>query len=221
MPIPFRQGRRPCRKARPPLTDWLGVAQPAPSGGALLFGYFLLGKQEKVTRPPAGGRKPAAGEPGRGNASIERKHWIPAYAGMTSYGVWQSSCDNQAQRHRRTRFAGHFGATPARVPRVSRLSCPGRDDAKNEAMRQSPAPQPLSAKGKRSKALRCTRRTRISRRQTTTRPIKKPALRRAFPFNRYNQIRRWRPNNSSSGQRTPAAHECRSARPQRSTAAGL
>ncbi len=24
--------------------------------GALLFGYFLLGKQEKVTRPPAGGR---------------------------------------------------------------------------------------------------------------------------------------------------------------------
>ena len=25
-------------------------------GGALLFGYFLLGKQEKVTRPPAGGR---------------------------------------------------------------------------------------------------------------------------------------------------------------------
>ena len=40
--------------------------------GALLFGYFLLGKQEKVTRPLAGGRKPAAGEPDRNDATTER-----------------------------------------------------------------------------------------------------------------------------------------------------
>src|SRR5579862_8882796 len=41
--------------------------------GALLFGYFLLGKQEKVTRPPAGGRKPAAGEPGRDTATTKHR----------------------------------------------------------------------------------------------------------------------------------------------------
>ena len=64
MPIPFRRGRSPVEKpGRPSRTGRLH--RPAPSGGALLFGYFLLGKQEKVTRPPAGGRKPAAGEPGR------------------------------------------------------------------------------------------------------------------------------------------------------------
>ena len=40
--------------------------------GALLFGYFSLGKQRKVTRPPAGGRKPAAGGPGRGDATAVR-----------------------------------------------------------------------------------------------------------------------------------------------------
>jgi len=48
---------------------------------ALLFGYFdaklvpwdLLGKQEKVTRPPAGGRKPAAGEPGRRIATTKHR----------------------------------------------------------------------------------------------------------------------------------------------------
>jgi len=38
-----------------------------------LGGYFSLGKQRKVTRPPAGGRKPAAGEPGHDHATNERK----------------------------------------------------------------------------------------------------------------------------------------------------
>jgi len=46
--------------------------QGASSGGALLFGYFLLGKQEKVTRAAAAARKPAAGEPGRDNATTVR-----------------------------------------------------------------------------------------------------------------------------------------------------
>jgi len=68
-PFLFARARRPCRKARPPLTDWLGAAQPAPSGGAFSFGYFSLGKQRKVTRAAAAARKPAAGEPGRENAT--------------------------------------------------------------------------------------------------------------------------------------------------------
>jgi hypothetical protein len=51
-------------------------AQTAPSGGALLFGYFLLGKQEKVTRPPAGGRKPAAGEQAGDKASEKNRGQI-------------------------------------------------------------------------------------------------------------------------------------------------
>jgi len=56
-----------------------------------LGGYFSLGKQRKVTRPPAGGRKPAVpqglpsgrNEPGRGNATTqgqEQSHWTPALA---------------------------------------------------------------------------------------------------------------------------------------------
>ncbi len=51
--------------------------------GAVSFGYFSLGKQRKVTRPPAGGRKPAAGEPDRGTVDKSQSHWIPAFAGMT------------------------------------------------------------------------------------------------------------------------------------------
>ena len=39
-------------KPRPPFTDLAGMdARQAPPRGALLFGYFLLGTQEKVTRP--------------------------------------------------------------------------------------------------------------------------------------------------------------------------
>jgi len=45
--------------------------------GALLFGYFLLGKQEKVTRSPAGERN-ACHE--QANA---KSKWIPAFAGTT------------------------------------------------------------------------------------------------------------------------------------------
>src|SRR5579859_2023829 len=39
--------------------------------GALSLGYFSLGKQRKVTRPPAGGRKHAAGEPDRHSATTK------------------------------------------------------------------------------------------------------------------------------------------------------
>ena len=69
MPIPFRQGRKPCRKARLPLTP-----RRAPPGehriwGALSLGYFSLGTQRKVTRPSADGRNARrAGEQPDGNA---------------------------------------------------------------------------------------------------------------------------------------------------------
>src|SRR6516225_12066425 len=60
---PVEKPGRPSRTGRP--------HRPAPDGGAVSFGYFSLGKQRKVTRPPAGGRKPAAGEPDRDIATIE------------------------------------------------------------------------------------------------------------------------------------------------------
>jgi hypothetical protein len=54
MPIIFRQGRMPCRKTRPALTDLPGMdARQAPSGVAFLFGYLSLWpRKEKVTRSP-------------------------------------------------------------------------------------------------------------------------------------------------------------------------
>jgi len=63
-------------------------------GGALLFGYFLLGKQEKVTRAHgcarnAHGREAGFAERGRSRtktkAKTKAKSWIPAFAGMTTY----------------------------------------------------------------------------------------------------------------------------------------
>ena len=52
MSMPFRQGRMPCRKARPRLTDLPGRSPASAKWGAPLFGYFLSGNREKVTRPP-------------------------------------------------------------------------------------------------------------------------------------------------------------------------
>jgi len=60
-----------------------------------LGGYFSLGKQRKVTGPPAGGRKPAVpqglpsgrNEPDRRittTKSQEQSHWTPASAGVTA-----------------------------------------------------------------------------------------------------------------------------------------
>ena len=49
-----------------------GKARKARHRGGLSLGYFSLATHREVTRPPAGGRKPAAGEPGRGHASKER-----------------------------------------------------------------------------------------------------------------------------------------------------
>jgi len=50
----FSPGQEPRRKARPPLTDWLGKAQTAPSGGAVSLGIatisvvtFLWASKEK------------------------------------------------------------------------------------------------------------------------------------------------------------------------------
>src|SRR5690348_14076578 len=47
---------------------------------AVSFDYFSLGPQRKVTRAPAGDRKPAAGEPRRGEARKHQKQkaFLPA-----------------------------------------------------------------------------------------------------------------------------------------------
>src|ERR1700761_9787729 len=55
-PHAYLEGRRPGRRV---------------IRGAVSFGYFSLGKQRKVTRPPAGGRKPAAGEQAGRNETTE------------------------------------------------------------------------------------------------------------------------------------------------------
>jgi len=49
----FSSGQEPCRKARPDPRAWSAAgAEGRRTQGAVLFGYFLLGKQEKVTRRP-------------------------------------------------------------------------------------------------------------------------------------------------------------------------
>ena len=59
MSAPFRQGRMPCRKARPQLTDLPGRdARQAPSGMAFLFGYlYSLATQRESNSGAAGARK--------------------------------------------------------------------------------------------------------------------------------------------------------------------
>jgi len=56
------------------------LPQAARHPGCVLFGYFLLHKQEKVTRAWDARGKPN----GRGQRGIKIKNWIPAFAGMTS-----------------------------------------------------------------------------------------------------------------------------------------
>ena len=62
-------------------------------GGALLFGYFLLGKQEKVTRAHGCARNTTRTWGGfRETPKIKSKDkgrsWIPAFAGMTRWKVF-------------------------------------------------------------------------------------------------------------------------------------
>ena len=55
-------------------------------GGALLFGYFLLGKQEKVTRAHGCAWNPQGRE--SVFAKSRRSNWIPAFAGMAKVGLF-------------------------------------------------------------------------------------------------------------------------------------
>jgi hypothetical protein len=56
MPIPFRRGRSPVEKLGTRPRTWRAKPGRRLIRGALSLGYFSLGKQRKVTRPPAGGR---------------------------------------------------------------------------------------------------------------------------------------------------------------------
>ena len=101
----------------------------APHSGCLLFGYFLLGKQEKVTRSPgmASETRRDAGrlsrnteaqskelDPGlrrddevggfRRNDEREPRRWVPAFAGMTRWVELDPS-------RRRDDEVGDFAAT--------------------------------------------------------------------------------------------------------------
>jgi len=71
----------PSSEPRPDLAHPQRVARRARLPGGVLFGYFLLHKQEKVTRSHGCERK---NEGMRPPANQEQRHWIPASAGMTS-----------------------------------------------------------------------------------------------------------------------------------------
>src|ERR1700743_2157230 len=106
----FARAGCPVEKPRNPHA-YLEGQRPARRGirGAVSFGYFSLGKQRKVTRSPAGGRKPAAGEPGRDPATT-----ADSGPRMTAAGGWR-----KARRVAR-RDAGQFFARagcPVEKPR--------------------------------------------------------------------------------------------------------
>ncbi|RDI97604.1 hypothetical protein DVT68_15030 [Dyella solisilvae] len=63
----------PVDKPRNPPANLEGVARKACHRGGLSFGYFSLATQRKVTRCPAGLRKPAAGEQAGGNPKSKAK----------------------------------------------------------------------------------------------------------------------------------------------------
>jgi hypothetical protein len=87
-----------CRQTPQPTRDpdFAGTQNQARHRGVLLFGYFLLDKQEKVTRPPLRGTKLAKSQQqkpreadrfnsprmNRENRTLQSP-WIPACAGMT------------------------------------------------------------------------------------------------------------------------------------------
>src|SRR5215472_17541475 len=84
-----------CALSEPPepLAKFAGHGCPANRGreGVFFFGYFLLGKQKKVTRPP-GWRTKKHRDVSRSsrkrqslakNKSKAKAKWIPAFAGMT------------------------------------------------------------------------------------------------------------------------------------------
>jgi hypothetical protein len=97
-------------------------------GGALLFGYFLLGKQEKVTRSPGMASEKTQGrEAGFAkNTKPKQRHWIPAFAGMTEWGsVRREEERNQHHPHPTLPLKGRAKARPsARSPRESHRPTP-------------------------------------------------------------------------------------------------
>jgi hypothetical protein len=77
-PMPFRQGRSPVEKPLRPFTHLPGRTPGKRAlWGALLFGYFLLGTQEKVTRSFQDRKRFAL-------KALEQEQWIPVFAGMTA-----------------------------------------------------------------------------------------------------------------------------------------
>src|SRR4051812_43249073 len=85
-------------KPRPPVAHLR--AAKARHRGCVLFGYFLLHKQEKVTRPP-GRRAEKHTDVSRSSRRHRqsRRNWIPAFAGMTTVRATRSP-GGRAEKHR-------------------------------------------------------------------------------------------------------------------------
>jgi hypothetical protein len=149
MPGTFRQGRSPVEKPGRPSRTCRAISSASAKRGAFLFGYFLLGKQEKVTRPPAGGRKPAAGEPGRGHAKTERKSLDPS---LTSHSAVQSRWDDGQNGCVIGRFVLVGRSNGTTTSAVSAQHQPPRRASANR--RQHVATNPRRASRKRRGALR-------------------------------------------------------------------
>jgi hypothetical protein len=79
--------------------------------GAFFFGYFLLGKQKKVTGRQEGGRNTHGRESvlakRRKSKQMARAKWIPAFAGMTR--VKEAFAGMTARRGMDSRFRGNDG----------------------------------------------------------------------------------------------------------------
>jgi hypothetical protein len=93
----FVRAGGPVEKPRNPSAHFAGAARKAGTRGLLLFGYFLL-RQEKVTRPSAGGRnaRRAGEQPGVNAQKRNRGHWTPVYAEVTAT---KRAASNDTKRH--------------------------------------------------------------------------------------------------------------------------
>ncbi|KYB69021.1 hypothetical protein AGQ50_24470 [Salmonella enterica subsp. enterica] len=108
---------KPRRRSR---TLRSGCSAGASTWGALLFGHFLLGKQEKVTRPPAGGRNLRRPAPARSRQTRKRTEHPAQRAGQ--FAIKPHAARRSFSRERTTTQATGRGSP--RQPRQTTTSFP-------------------------------------------------------------------------------------------------
>ena len=96
--------------------------------GALLFGYFLLGKQEKVTARQGWRAKPHTdvSRLSRSANNQKKSKWIPAFAGMTKKKITPLHPADSPAAPPRTRRASRHAATIAAIAGNALISTPNR-----------------------------------------------------------------------------------------------